>query len=82
MAEVRKKYKKASMGAALTHMIWTFIKVYCLRRGFLDGWAGVVIAMGHSYGAFYRYAKFYENQQQWPPLSTLVAEAEQGSVEE
>jgi glycosyltransferase involved in cell wall biosynthesis len=82
LERLEKKHKKPSMWSALTHMIWTFIKVYGLRRGFLDGWAGVVIAMGHSYGAFYRYAKYYEKKQQWQPLSTLVAESEQGLVEE
>lgn len=77
-----KKNKKPSMGSAVTHMLWTFIKVYCLRRGFLDGWPGVVIAMGHSYGAFYRYAKYYESAQQWQPLSALITESEQGLIEE
>lgn len=67
-----KKYRKASMGSAVTHMLWTFFKVYILKRGFLDGWAGVVIAMGHSYGAFYRYAKYYEATQDWQPLSTVM----------
>ncbi len=62
------KYGKSSMIAAVTHTIWTFIKHYFLQRGFLDGWPGVVIAMGHSYGAFYRYAKFYEKEKQWPDL--------------
>lgn len=62
---LKRKYKKASMSLALTHTLWTFIKVYILKRGFLDGWPGFVIAMGHSYGAFYRYAKFYEQRQEW-----------------
>ena len=65
---LKQKYGTASMVAAITHTAWTFVKVYILKRGFLDGWAGLVIAMGHAYGAFYRYAKFYEHEQQWPGL--------------
>ena len=60
---LEERYSKASMFLTLTHTIWTFIKVYILRRGFLDGWPGFIIAMGQSYGAFYRYAKFYEKQK-------------------
>ena len=60
---LRKKYGKASMFLAITHMGWTFIRVYLIKLGFLDGWPGFVIAMGHSYGAFYRYAKFYEQER-------------------
>ncbi|MFW0072863.1 MAG: glycosyltransferase family 2 protein [Coxiella-like endosymbiont] len=60
---LEERYSKASMLLTLTHTIWTFIKVYILRWGFLDGWPGFIIAMGQSYGAFYRYAKFYEKQK-------------------
>jgi glycosyltransferase involved in cell wall biosynthesis len=60
---LRKKYNKASMSLAITHMIWTFIRIYILKRGFLDGFPGFIIAMGYSYGTFYRYAKFYEQQK-------------------
>lgn len=60
---LKSRYPEASMSLALTHTVWTFIKVYLLKRGFLDGWAGFIIAIGHSYGAFYRYAKFYEKEK-------------------
>lgn len=60
---LEERYRKASMFLTLTHTIWTFIKVYILQRGFLDGWPGFIIAMGQSYGAFYRYTKFYEKQK-------------------
>lgn len=69
---LKKKYRTASMRAAVVHAAWTFFKVYILKRGFLDGWPGLIIAMGHSYGAFYRYAKFYEEESQWPTLSSAT----------
>jgi hypothetical protein len=36
------------------------------KRGFLDGWPGFVIAFGNFEGTFYRYAKRFEQQEQWP----------------
>jgi len=59
--------RKLSMGTALTHGIWTFLKHYVFKLGFLDGWAGFVIALGNFEGTFYRYVKAIEIQKgaQW-----------------
>jgi glycosyltransferase involved in cell wall biosynthesis len=57
------KHKKLSMGSALLHGLWAFVKHYVFKRGFLDGWAGFVIALGNFEGTFYRYAKAVEMQQ-------------------
>jgi len=61
------KHKKISMGSALGHASWSFAKHYVFKRGFLDGWAGFVIALGNFEGTFYRYAKALEMQKgaQW-----------------
>ena len=66
--------KQASMGKALAHGIWSFIQLYFLKRGILDGWPGFIIALGNFEGTFYRYAKLHELQSQWrlpesPPLT-------------
>jgi len=63
------KNKKLSMGSALAHGLWSFIKHYFLKLGMLDGWAGFVIALGNFEGTFYRYAKAVELQQgtNWKP---------------
>ncbi len=67
---LQKKYDKASMSRALFHGLWIFFKLYVLKLGFLDGWAGLVIAIGNFDGTFYRYAKHYEQEQAWqPPVS-------------
>jgi len=65
--------KQVSMGSALGHGIWSFIKHYLLKQGFRDGWAGFVIAFGNFEGTFYRYAKRYEEAQDWspPPIEPL-----------
>ena len=58
--------KRVSMGQALAHGFWSFIKHYVFKKGFLDGWPGFVIAFGNFEGTFYRYAKRYEAQENWP----------------
>ena len=59
--------KRASMASAFGHGLWAFIKHYIFKRGFKDGWAGFVIAFGNFEGTFYRYAKRYEETQNWQP---------------
>ena len=60
-------HKKITMGSALGHGIWSFCKHYFFKLGFLDGWAGFVIALGNFEGTFYRYVKALEIQKgnQW-----------------
>ena len=60
-------HKRVSMASAVGHGLWSFIKHYIFKRGFLDGWAGFVIAFGNFEGTFYRYAKRYEETQGWKP---------------
>jgi glycosyltransferase involved in cell wall biosynthesis len=59
--------KRVSMSAALGHGAWAFLKHYVFKLGFIDGWAGFVIAFGNFEGTFYRYAKRYEQAQNWAP---------------
>jgi glycosyltransferase involved in cell wall biosynthesis len=56
-------HKRISMGGALVHGLWAFWKHYLFKLGFLDGWAGFVIALGNFEGTFYRYVKALEVQQ-------------------
>ena len=68
------KDKKISMASALTHALWSFIKHYIFKLGFLDGWAGFVIALGNFEGTFYRYVKAIEIQKgaQWQPPNKQI----------
>ncbi len=59
--------KRVSMASAVGHGLWSFLKHYIFKRGFIDGWAGFVIALGNFEGTFYRYAKRYEQTQHWQP---------------
>jgi hypothetical protein len=55
--------RRVSMGTALSHGVWSFVKHYVFKLGFLDGWAGFVIALGNFEGTFYRYVKAIEIQK-------------------
>ena len=59
--------KKVNSGVfkAFLHGLWSFIKHYFFKLGFLDGGAGLVIAFGNFEGTFYRYVKLYEAQSNW-----------------
>jgi glycosyltransferase involved in cell wall biosynthesis len=65
----------ASMWGALGHGFWAFFKHLVLKRGFLDGWAGFMIALGNFEGTFYRYAKACERHEKWtePPVAADTA---------
>lgn len=39
--------------------VWTFIRVYVFQLGFLDGWRGLVIAVGDANGVFFKYMKAF-----------------------
>jgi len=61
-------HKRVSMWSALGHATWAFLKHYVFKRGFIDGWAGFIIALGNFEGTFWRYAKRYEELKAWPRL--------------
>jgi len=66
---LEKRGVKPGMGKALMRGLWAFVRIYILKRGFLDGWAGFMIAFGNMEGTFYRYAKLCERCKDWdqPP---------------
>jgi glycosyltransferase involved in cell wall biosynthesis len=49
--------KRTGIWGALGHGFWTFIRIYLIRRGFLDGRHGLVLAVTAAAGSFFRYAK-------------------------
>jgi glycosyltransferase involved in cell wall biosynthesis len=59
--------RRVGMASAFGHGAWSFLKHYVFKLGFIDGWAGFVIALGNFEGTFYRYAKRYEQTQAWQP---------------
>ena len=69
-------HKRVTMATAFWHAVWAFLKHYIFKLGFIDGWAGFVIAFGYFEQTFYRYAKRYEAVQNWsaPPSLPLRRE--------
>lgn len=51
------KGRRTSVFGALGHSLWTFVRIYLIRRGFLDGRHGLVLAVTAAAGSFFRYAK-------------------------
>lgn len=49
--------RKASIGTAVLHGSWAFFRTYVLRRGFLDGREGFILAVANAEGSYYRYIK-------------------------
>jgi len=50
---------------AFLHGLWSFIKHYFFKLGFLDGGPGFVIAFANFEGTFYRYVKLTEEKSNW-----------------
>jgi len=46
-----------SLGKAIAHSAWTFIRTYCLKKGFMDGREGLMLAISNAEGVYYRYLK-------------------------
>lgn len=55
--------KQSSSIRAILSGGFSFFKTYILKRGFLDGYAGLVIAFSHMATNFYKYIKLYELNQ-------------------
>lgn len=51
--------RRSGMITALAHGFWAAFNMYFLKLGFLDGWAGFIIAFANFEGTFYKYVKLY-----------------------
>lgn len=51
------KGRTTSVPGIAGHAIWTFVRIYLIRRGFLDGKEGLVLAVTAAAGSFFRYSK-------------------------
>jgi len=49
--------KKPNKFKALFSPFWTFIKLYLIKRGFMDGWRGFVISALYAQYTFWKYIK-------------------------
>ena len=61
------KRGRFDLTAAVVRPFWRFFRGYVLRRGFLDGFPGFYIAIATAFGAFVRYSRLYEAENQREP---------------
>lgn len=54
---------KGSLGKALSHGIWAFIRTYFFRAGFLDGRHGLMLAIYNAESTYYKYLKLLALQE-------------------
>jgi glycosyltransferase involved in cell wall biosynthesis len=56
-AEQHRSKKTSSLGKAIFHGSFAFLKSYVLKRGFLGGKEGLIISLYNGHTAFYKYLK-------------------------
>ncbi|MGL6070464.1 glycosyltransferase family 2 protein [Craterilacuibacter sp.] len=49
--------RSGGMASVIAKTLWSFIRTYVLRRGFLDGREGFILAVANAEGTFYRQLK-------------------------
>lgn len=64
--DLQRRGVRGSLATALGHGLWAFFRTYVLRRGFLDGALGFVLAVSIAEGTYYRYLKLWLLQRQPP----------------
>jgi glycosyltransferase involved in cell wall biosynthesis len=52
--------KTSSPTKAFFNAMYSFIRSYLIKRGFLDGYAGLLASVSHAVNNFYKYMKLYE----------------------
>ena len=68
--------QRGGLAAALGHGLWAFVRCYGLRRGFLDGRLGFVLALYVAEGTYYRYLKMSVLARIQPaPLADAVSQS-------
>jgi glycosyltransferase involved in cell wall biosynthesis len=54
---MQQRGSQASLAGAILRGLWSFIRTYFLRAGFLDGREGFMLAVSNAEGTYYRYLK-------------------------
>ncbi len=64
--------RRAGLGTAIGHGLWAFFRTYVLRRGFLDGREGFIVAVSNAEASYYRYLKlmYLSEGTNTPPKDT------------
>jgi len=49
--------RRVSFASGIVHGLWSFVRAYVVRLGFLDGREGFLLAVANAEGTYYRYMK-------------------------
>jgi hypothetical protein len=49
--------RRVTFASGITHGLWSFLRAYVWRLGFLDGHEGFLLAVANAEGTYYRYMK-------------------------
>jgi len=55
--ELVRKNKSFNILSPFTHSSWTFLKLYIFKRGFMDGFAGIIVSVLSAMHVFIKYSK-------------------------
>jgi glycosyltransferase involved in cell wall biosynthesis len=66
---LRRKGVQGSLGKALGHGLWAFLRTYLFKCGFLDGRLGLVLAVSNAEETYYRYLKLWLAQRENPGVA-------------
>jgi glycosyltransferase involved in cell wall biosynthesis len=56
-AKILSSKQRGSFSGAIIHGLWSFLRAYVIRLGFLDGREGFLLAVANAEGTYYRYMK-------------------------
>ena len=59
-AEENKGKRKSSPLQAFFNALYSFFKSYIIKKGFLDGYIGLIVSVSHATNNFFKYIKLYE----------------------
>jgi hypothetical protein len=55
--ELVRKNRSFNILSPFTHSSWTFLKLYIFKRGFMDGFAGIIVSILSAMHVFIKYSK-------------------------
>ena len=64
--------KSSSMSKAILRSLWSFLRNYFFKKGFLYGYKGFMISTCNALGVFFKYAKLYELKYSKPNSLSLI----------
>ncbi len=67
---------RSSLPKAVAKGWWSFVRTYLLRRGFLDGREGLMLALSNAEGSYYKYLKIAQLEGQSPGSAHSVQQTD------